>query len=140
LDGQNLAASANYKAVMSTLPEQNAGAFYMDFPAYMNEYFKMFTSMSRNTEEVFDNIYTSVYSNTNATPDPDLSKQQEERKRQREEARSRQEQQLQELRDMMQAMGGAGMVMTYEPTVCHVSRRYRTTSLRCRKSGASIWT
>ncbi len=116
LDGQNLAASANYKAVMSTLPEQTAGTFYMDFPAYMNEYFKMFAATSRSTEEVFDNIYTSVYSNTNATPDPDLLKQQEERQRQREEARSRQEQQLQELRDMMQMAGGMGLVMTYEPT------------------------
>ncbi|CAG0929395.1 hypothetical protein TFLX_01301 [Thermoflexales bacterium] len=116
LDNQNLAASANYKTVMSTLPEQTAGTFYMDFPAYMNEYFKMFEATSKSTEEVFDNIYTSVYSNTDATPDPEILKQQEERQRQREEARLQQEQQLQQLHDLMQAMGGMGMVMTYEPT------------------------
>jgi hypothetical protein len=116
LDGQNLATSTNYKAVMSTLPGQNAGAFYMDFAAYMSEYFKMFTATSRSTEAVFDNIYTNVYSNTNATPDPNFLKKQEELKRQREEARSRQEQQLQQMHDMLQVMGGMGMVMTYEPT------------------------
>lgn len=116
LDGQNLAASANYKAVMSTLPEQNAGAFYMNFATYMNEYTKMFAATSKSNEEIFDNIYTNVYSHTTETPDPNMVKQIEERKRQREEAQLQQQQQQQQMLELLQTMGGMGMVMTYEPT------------------------
>ncbi len=116
LDGRNLATSENYKVVMSALPEQTASTFYMDFPAYMNEYFKMLAPMSRSTEDVFDNIYTNVYSNTGATPSPDFLKKQEELKRQREETQRQLEQQQQEFHNMLQGYGGLGMVMTYEPT------------------------
>jgi hypothetical protein len=116
LDGQSLATSVNYKTVMSALPGQTAGAMYMDFPSYMAQYFKMMTATTQNTEAIFDNIYTNVYSNTNATPDPAILKQMEDQKRQQAEARSQQEQHLQDLRGLMDVMGGVGMVMTYEPT------------------------
>jgi hypothetical protein len=97
LDGQNLATSANYKTVMSALPDQNAGAFYMDYNRYMDVVMQMTQSMQSS----FDNITSNL--------DP---KQAEVLKQQR----ARQEAQMAQLRDMMKAMGGMGATMSYEPT------------------------
>ena len=116
LDGQNLAASANYAAVMNTLPAQNAGGFYIDMPRYMDMYFKMLAAEQQRMGDVFDNIYTNVYSNTNATPDPNMQKQLQDRQSQREAARALQEKQLEQMREAMKSMGGMGAAMSYEPT------------------------
>jgi hypothetical protein len=97
LDGQNLATSANYKAVMSTLPGQNAGAMYMDYNRYMDVLMQMTESMQGS----FDNITSNLD-----------SKQAEVFKQQR----ARQEAQMAQLREMMKAMGGMGATMSYEPT------------------------
>ncbi len=87
LDGQNLATSANYKAVMSALPGQNAGAAYVDYNRYMDVVLQMTQSMTANLDA-----------------------------QQREKMQTQQEAQLTQLRAMMKALGGAGAVMTYEPT------------------------
>lgn len=101
LDGQNLATSTNYKAVMSALPNQNAGAFYMDYNRYMDVLLQMTQSMQSS--------YDNILSNLDA-------EQAEEFKQQREKMQAQQEAQMAQLREVMKAMGGLGMVMVYEPT------------------------
>jgi hypothetical protein len=101
LDGQNLATSTNYKAVMSALPNQNAGAFYMDYNRYMDVLLQMTESMQSS--------YDNILSNLDA-------EQAEEFKQQREKMQAQQEAQMAQLRAVMKAMGGMGMVMVYEPT------------------------
>jgi hypothetical protein len=101
LDGQNLATSVNYKAVMSSLPAQNAGAVYMDYNRYMEVLLQMTESMQSS--------YDSILSDLDA-------KQAEEMKQQREKMAAQQEAQMVQLRDMMKAMGGMGGTMSYEPT------------------------
>ena len=52
LDGQNLATSANYKAVMSALPGQNAGAAYIDYNRYMDVLMQMTESMQSSFDSI----------------------------------------------------------------------------------------
>jgi hypothetical protein len=101
LDGQNLATSANYKTVMSSLPGQNAGAAYIDYNRYMEE----LLHMSKSMQSSFDNLSSNL--------DP---AQAEKMKQQREKMLAQQEAQLAQLREVMKAMGGLGMTMSYEPT------------------------
>ncbi len=89
LDGRNLSLNANYQTVMSTLPGQNAFAMYVDFNRYMQTIMDMTLGIS------------TQMSGFNDTPSTDLTKQQE---------------QMQKLKENLQAMGGMGTVMTYEPT------------------------
>ncbi len=89
LDGRNLSLNANYQAVMNTLPGQNAFAMYIDFNRYMQTLMDMTLGIS------------TQMSGFNDTPSTDLTKQQE---------------QMQKLKENLQAMGGMGTVMTYEPT------------------------
>ena len=116
LDGNNLSLNANYQTAMSALPGQNAFAMYIDFNRYMKAAMDMTQSLAPQMGDVFDNIYTDVYSGTNATPDPNIVKQQAELKRQREEAQRKQQEQMQKLQETLKAMGGMGVAMTYEPT------------------------
>ena len=97
LDGQNLATSANYKAVMNALPGQNAGAAYVDYNRYMDALMQMTQSMQSSVEGITSNL------------DP---KQAEEFKQQREKMQAQQEARLAQLREMMKALGGVGAVMT----------------------------
>ena len=113
LDGKNLAASDNFKATMAALPGSNVGAMYMDFGRFMTAYMSAMTKATASTSEIFDNIYAGVNSNSNATPDPNVLQKQAEAKKQREEA---QQQQQQKMNDVMQAFGGVGIAMTYEPS------------------------
>ncbi len=101
LDGQNLATSANYKAVMSSLPAQNAGAAYVDY----NRYIDVLMQMTQSMQSSFDSITSNL--------DP---KQAEEFKQQREKMLAQQEAQMAQLREMMKALGGMGLTMSYEPT------------------------
>jgi phosphate uptake regulator len=104
---------------MSALPGENVGAVYMDNARYMAMYLAQYQQTLQSQPEIgetFDNIYTSVYSYSNATPDPNMQKEMEARKQQREVARRQQEEQLQKLRDQLQTLsGGSGVVMTYDP-------------------------
>ncbi|HZY40472.1 MAG TPA: DUF3352 domain-containing protein, partial [Anaerolineae bacterium] len=90
LDGNNLALSANYQTTMNTLPGQTAFAMYVDFNRYMQTI--MDTALG---------ISTQMGQNLDGTAAPNVAKQQE---------------QLQKLQETLQAMGGMGMAMTYEPT------------------------
>jgi hypothetical protein len=101
LDGQNLAAREGYKAVMSALPGQNAGAAYVDYNRYMDVLLQMTQSMQNS----FDNITSNL--------DP---QQAEAFKQQPEKMQRQQEAQLAQLRDMMKALGGTGATMSHEPT------------------------
>ncbi len=101
LDGQNLATSANYKAVMSTLPGQNAGAMYMDY----NRYMEILLQMSESMQSSYDGILANLD-----------GAQAEEFKQQREKMQAQQAAQMAQLREMMKALGGMGAVMVYEPT------------------------
>jgi hypothetical protein len=104
LDGTNLSASENFKTVMSALPAQNAGALYMDFPKLMMAYMNMITGLTSSV--------TSFCDTGEAQATPECAKLQAQM-----DAQQRQlENQMQELRDMMQAYGGLGMAMSYEPT------------------------
>lgn len=125
LDRSNLAASAAYQKTMSALPGDNVGAVYMDNARYAEMalvQYQQTLQTQPDTGQVFDNIYTSVYSHSNSTPDPNMQKEIEARKQQREAARLEQEQQLQKLREQLKTVqGGSGMVMTYEPTGIRIS-------------------
>jgi hypothetical protein len=101
LDGQNLASSANYKAVLSALPNQNAGAIYMDY----NRYMEAMLEMSKGVQSTYDSILSNLD-----------EAQVEVLKQQREKMQAQQEAQMAQLREMMKAMGGIGATMSYEPT------------------------
>ena len=101
LDGQNLATSTSYKAVMSTLPGQNAGAAYVDYNRYMDVLLQMTESMQSSYDGILPNLDT---------------KQAEEFKQQREKMQAQQATQMAQLREMMKALGGMGATMSYEPT------------------------
>lgn len=115
LDGSNLSLNANYQAVMNTLPGQNAFALYIDFNRYMQTLMDMTVGVS-STAVQFDEIYCQVQTPDNATPTPECLQKQADGKRQREEAQRKQQEQMQKLKENLQAMGGMGTVMTYEPT------------------------
>jgi hypothetical protein len=93
LDGSNLSTSANYQTTMNTLPGQNAFAMYVDFNRYMQTIMDLTLGISTQLSQAPGNL--------DGTPDPNIAKQQE---------------QLQKLKETLQAMGGAGLAMTYEPT------------------------
>ncbi|NTU65461.1 MAG: DUF3352 domain-containing protein, partial [Chloroflexi bacterium] len=114
LDGRNLSASENFKTVMSTLPDQNAGVLYMDYGQLMPAYFDMITGVSTNAPIFLLCEYEAK--SKDATPDTDCVKQRQEEEQRRAEQQRQLEEQMQELRDMLQAIGGVGMVMSYEPT------------------------
>lgn len=101
LDGQNLAGSANYKAVMSALSDQNAGAMYMDYGQYMEAVLEMNKGMLSTYDRMLSNMDTA---------------QANEFKQQREKMLAQQEAQMAQLREVMKAMGGIGVTMAYEPT------------------------
>ena len=101
LDGQNLATSTSYKALMSTLPGQNAGAAYVDYNRYMDVLLQMTESMRSSYDGILPNLDT---------------KQAEEFKQQREKMQAQQATQMVQLREMMKALGGMGATMSYEPT------------------------
>ena len=90
LDGNNLAVSANYQTTMNALPGQNAFAMYMDFNQYMQAAMDMIVGVS-----------SQLGSTPGRTPAVDTAKQLE---------------QLQKAKETLQAMGGMGLAMTYEPT------------------------
>jgi hypothetical protein len=93
LDGKNLATSTNYQTTMSALPGQNAFAMYMDFNRYMQTIMDMTLGISTQMGQAPGQL--------DGTPAPNIAKQQE---------------QLQKLKETLQAIGGAGIAMTYEPT------------------------
>lgn len=114
LDGQNLASSANYKAVMSALPDQNAGALYMDFPGFMTAYMNMITGFTSDSSIFLFCEYEAK--SKDATPDADCVKQRQAEEQRRAAQQRQLETQMQDLRDVMQAYGGLGMAMSYEQT------------------------
>ena len=118
LDGKSLVTSQNYQTVMNALPDQNAGALYMDYSRFLPAYFDMMLGVQESVGNVYSNIYGNVTCrNDQGTPDAQcLQQQQDEANRKREEARRQLEAQMQQMRDMAQAIGGVGAVMTYEPT------------------------
>lgn len=93
LDGSNLSTSANYQTTMNTLPNQTAFAMYIDFNRYMQTIMDMTLGISTQMGQVPGKL--------DGTPAPNIAKQQE---------------QLQKLKETLQAMGGMGIAMTYEPT------------------------
>jgi hypothetical protein len=97
LDGQNLVTSANYKAAMSALPNQSAGAFYMDYNRYMD----VLLQMTKSVQSSFDNVTSNL----------DTAQAEKFKKMQAQQAA-----QMAQLRDVMKAVGGMGMAMSYEPT------------------------
>jgi hypothetical protein len=101
LDGQNLATSTNYKAVMSALPNQTAGVFYLDY----SRYFELLLEMNKNVASTFD----SISSNLDGA-------QAEEFQQQRDKMLRQQEAQLAQLQEAMKALGGMGAALSYEPT------------------------
>jgi hypothetical protein len=109
LDGRNLATSENYKTVMSSLPDQTAGTLYMDFPSFFRGYMDMVTGMMGRNITFFCELDVK---GTQATPTPECVKL----RQQADEQQRKLEEQMQQMRDMLQAFGGVGMVMTYEPT------------------------
>jgi|GEM_PF-4444408 len=113
LDGHNLSASENFKTVMSALPDQNAGMLYMDFPRLMTGYLDMMTGLSTNTSFLYCEYEAK---SKDATPDADCVKQRQAEDQQAAAQRHQLEEQMQQLRDVMQAYGGLGMAMSYEPT------------------------
>jgi Protein of unknown function (DUF3352) len=94
LDGKNLTSSDNFKATMAALPGPNVGAVYMDYNRYMDTLLQMGKSMS--------SIYGNIYSNLDPQKADEFKKQQAEA-------------QMSQLRGMMQAFGGVGGTLTYEP-------------------------
>ncbi len=118
LDGKSLVTSQNYQTVMNALPNQNAGALYMDYSRFMPAYFDMMMGVQESMGNIYGNITDDlVCRNSLGTPDPQCVQQkQAEAQRQRDEARQQLEAQLQQMRDALQSMGGVGAVMTYEPT------------------------
>ena len=114
LDGQNLSASENYKTIMSALPDQNAGALYMDYGQLMPAYFDMITGISTNMPMYLPCEYEAR--NSNVTPDADCAKQRQVEEQRRSEQQNKLQEQMQQTRDMLQAIDGAGLVMSYEPT------------------------
>jgi hypothetical protein len=97
LDGKTLASSANYQTVMSTLPGENAGAFYMDYAQFMPAYFDMITGVSDSMG--------SLYSDSQGPAQQKI-----------EETQRRLQEQIQQMREMMKAFGGVGATLSYEPT------------------------
>ena len=108
LDGQNLSTSANYKTVMGSLPDQNAGALYMDFPAFMMGYMNMLTGVMNQTTTMLCELNTK---DSSATPTPACAKL----RQQADEQQQKMQAQMQQMNDMLQAIGGMGVAMTYEP-------------------------
>jgi hypothetical protein len=109
LDGQNLSGSANFKTVMSTLPDQTAGALYMDSARFMTAYMDMLTGITSRTATLFCELDVT---GTQATPTPECVRL----RQQADEQQRKLEEQMQQMRDMLQAFGGVGMAMSYEPT------------------------
>ena len=83
LDGQNLAASANYKTVMSNLSTQNAGAMYLDYSRFMPSYFDMLMGVSTNMPMFLPCDFEAK--SNDATPDADCVKQRQEEEQRRTE-------------------------------------------------------
>ena len=101
LDGKNLSTNENYQTVMSALPGQTAAAFYLD----STRYFDLLQEMNQNLLGTFDTLAPSLD-----------AQQTEEFKQQREKLLRQQEVQMQQMREMMKAIGGIGAAMSYEPT------------------------
>jgi hypothetical protein len=101
LDGQNLSTNANYKTVMSALPDQTVGAMYLDY----NRYVELLMELNKNLQSRLDSATANL--------DP---QQAEKLKQQREKLQQRQEAQLAQLQEMMKAVGALGGAMSYEPT------------------------
>ncbi|MFN8594985.1 MAG: DUF3352 domain-containing protein [Anaerolineae bacterium] len=89
LDGNNLSLNAKYQTTMNSLPGQTAFAMYMDF----NQYMQAVMTMTLGISQQFGNLGDAAT--------PNVSKQLE---------------QLQKAQDTLNAMGGIGVAMTYEPT------------------------
>ncbi len=87
LDGANLAAGDNFKATLAALPSPNVGAVYVDFAQYI---------------EAMSSMQAGIASRLG---DSDYAQQFQEQQRK----------QLELSREMLQAMGGAGLALTYEP-------------------------
>jgi hypothetical protein len=100
LDKTGLDSSDNFKKTMGALPNPTVGVFYMDYGKYVEAITSM---MSRFSE--WDTLSRDAVGTTGPS---DAAKRLEERRR-------RQEEQLQQMRQMLQAFGGMGAAMTYEP-------------------------
>jgi hypothetical protein len=101
LNGANLAANEGFKQTMAALPQPNVAAMYMDLSRFFTGYMNMIMGVTESF--TYDSLTLP-----GATPDPNIAKQ-------REDARSKQQAQLKQMTDLMQAYGGVGMAMTYEP-------------------------
>lgn len=112
LDGANLSKSEVFNQTMSALPAQTVMALYMDYPKFMTAYMQLVTGIS----STFDDIYSDVLTPPGATPSPEILKMQEEARLRREEQQRRQQKQLDQMQELMQAMGGMGLAMTYDST------------------------
>jgi hypothetical protein len=113
LDGKSLTTSANYQAVMSTLPAQNAGTLYLDYSRFMPAYLNMVMGLSQSMGSIYDEV---ACRNDQGTPDPKCAQDRREAaQKAREEAQRQQAEQMQQWEAMMQSMGGLGVAMTYEP-------------------------
>ena len=100
LDGTSLAETENFRGTMDALLAQNVAAFYVDYARYMDE----MIALTSRTYEAFAGF------TPDAAGDADTwQKQMEEMRRRQDEGRAR-------LQEVLQAFGGMGAVMTYEPS------------------------
>jgi hypothetical protein len=99
LDGATLAESENFRATMDALPAQNVASFYVDYARFMDE----MMALTSRTHDAFAGF------TPDAAGDADTwQKQMEEMRRRQDERRAR-------LQEMLQAFGGMGGAMVYEP-------------------------
>ncbi len=99
LDGTTLAETENFRVTMDALPAQNVAAFYVDYARFMDE----MMALSSRTYEAFAGIQPGI------TGDADTwQKQIEEMRLRQDEGRAR-------LQEVLQAFGGMGAAMAYEP-------------------------
>ena len=100
LDGTTLAETENFRVTMDALSAQNVAAFYVDYTRFMGE----MMALTSQTYEAFAGI------TPDATGDAGVWQEQIE------EMRRRQDEQRARLQELLQAFGGMGAVMTYEPS------------------------
>lgn len=98
LDGPSLASGANFQATMGALPAQNAAAFYMDY----GKYFETIMKLVPATSEIFGEITAEITGDEAA-------------RQKAEEERRKMEEQFASMKEMVQAFGGLGVTMSYEP-------------------------
>ena len=100
MDGTTLAETEKFKVAMDALAAQNVAALYVDYGRYMDE----MMALTSRTYEAFGRIQSDLTGDAG-----EWQKQMEEMRRRQDEGRAR-------LQEVLQAFGGMGAVMTYEPS------------------------